>query len=136
MYGSFFAVSGIVLLAVLVLRFDTSHDFPTAMANFLPRLSIVIVVELLSFFFLALYRSGLADLKHYQAEMTSADLKYASLRSALACRDSHLSTYVIANLAVADVSRELPSPHDAKAVQATTSAIAEFSKSVAAIAKK
>lgn len=50
---------------------------------FLPRLSIVILIEVLAYFFLSLYRTGLDDLKYYQNELTNVEAREAAIHATL-----------------------------------------------------
>ncbi|CAG5072913.1 hypothetical protein DYBT9623_04450 [Dyadobacter sp. CECT 9623] len=53
------------------------------LSYYIPRLSVVIFVEVFAFFFLRLYRSNLNEIKYYRNEATNIDLRHAALRSVL-----------------------------------------------------
>ena len=44
------------------------------LAHYLPRLSIIIIIEIFAFFFLRLYRNNLAEIKYYNNELTTLSL--------------------------------------------------------------
>jgi hypothetical protein len=68
-------------------------------AHYIPRLSVIVFAELFAYFFLRLYKSGLADIKYYQNELTNVELKISALKAALAVKDNELLKIVIGELA-------------------------------------
>jgi len=68
-------------------------------AHYIPRLSVIVFAELFAYFFLRLYKSGLADIKYYQNELTNVELKISALKVALAAKDNELLKIVIGELA-------------------------------------
>ena len=54
-------------------------DYLSVLAYYLPRLTIVIIVEVFAYFFLKLYRSALDDEKYYNNEMTNAEVQSRAL---------------------------------------------------------
>jgi hypothetical protein len=82
--GVFMALSGVGLLAYMVLASNERQaDLTNFLMAFLPRLSIVAIVELFSYFFLRLYKSSLADIKYFQNEATNIESGLLALRVAL-----------------------------------------------------
>lgn len=75
---------------------------PWAILNFVPRLSLVILIEIFAYFFLSPYRSGLADVKYFQNEMTTAEAKVTALRASLATKDTTAIARTIQRLAETD----------------------------------
>jgi hypothetical protein len=75
--GSFIAVLGIVILVVLIMingnSTNTINNVIPFFISFLPKLSIVLVVEFFSFFFLKLYKENLKEIKYYQNELTNVE---------------------------------------------------------------
>lgn len=67
--------------------------------HYLPRVSLAIFIELFSFFFLRLYRAGLADIKFFQNELTNAEAKYASVEAAVSQQDNVLVRRAVSSLA-------------------------------------
>ena len=53
------------------------------LSYYLPRFSVAVFIEVFSFFFLRLYRNGLADIKYYQNEMTTIESRILALEVAV-----------------------------------------------------
>ncbi len=74
--GSITTTLAIVALGVEV--FFNEIDFTNSLdlvSHYVPRLSIVIFIEIFAFFFLKLYKSNLQDIKYFHNEKTNIDLK-------------------------------------------------------------
>lgn len=50
---------------------------------FVPKLSLAVFAQVFAFFFLRLYKSGLADIKYYQNEITNSQFKQVAIRAAM-----------------------------------------------------
>jgi hypothetical protein len=68
-------------------------------AHYVPRLSLIVFAELFAYFFLKLYKEGLADIKYYQNELSNIDLRLTALKAALTTRDNEILKIVIGELA-------------------------------------
>lgn len=55
---------------------------------YLPRLTLIIFIEIFSYFFLRLYKATLEDIKYYQNELTNIDSNISALRLSLLLNDS------------------------------------------------
>lgn len=66
-----------------------------AWVNFIPRLSLVILIEVFAYFFLKLYKSTLYEIKYFQNELTNIELKYVALKTSLVNGDENTSSYVV-----------------------------------------
>lgn len=82
--GAFLALLGLGYLYYLQI------DKPIISSNLLfaynkvfSRYSVVILIEILAFFFLRLYKSSYAESKYFQNELTTVELKFASLFTAI-----------------------------------------------------
>ncbi|TKK71478.1 hypothetical protein FC093_00160 [Ilyomonas limi] len=82
--GTMISISALFLLGYFVLRenFNSSNLF-NVLLHFIPRLSLVVFIELFAFFFLKLYRTSLSEIKYYQNELTNIELRQISLLAAL-----------------------------------------------------
>lgn len=91
--------AGLISLAYFVVTHGMATPSTTTfLMNFLPRLSLVIFIELFAFFFLRLYKATLAEIKYFQNEMTNIETKAIALRAAIdATGDTHVD--VIRSLA-------------------------------------
>lgn len=76
-------------LAILALGYEvfkTNLDFKDTvklLSHYLPRLSLVIFIEIFAFFFLKLYKANLQDIKYFNNEKTNIDFKVISLKIAI-----------------------------------------------------
>lgn len=58
------------------------------------RISLALVITLIAYFFLALYKRSLEDLKHYQNEMTAIGLSATSIGLAYDCKTDEVKRAV------------------------------------------
>jgi hypothetical protein len=98
--GVITTVIGITLLGFSVFA-ETSapKDLLTLASHFVPRLALVLLIELFAFFFLSLYRSSLSEIKYFQNELTNIESKQLALRAAIDSKDSALLGEVVGKLA-------------------------------------
>jgi len=52
-------------------------------SHFIPRLSLVILIEVFAYFFLKLYKQSLSEIKYFQNEITNIESKYLGLQLAV-----------------------------------------------------
>lgn len=61
---------------------------PIAWAEqFIPRLVVVVFIEVFAYFFLRLYRNGIYEIKYFQNEITNIEAKLIALRAAIVAKD-------------------------------------------------
>jgi uncharacterized protein YuzE len=95
--------SATTIVAILILYLTVGSHTPNfdsighSLSFFIPRISIVVFIEIFSFFFLKLYRTNLSDIKYYQNEMTNVEFKLLALKSAFAKDDLDSIKSVINN---------------------------------------
>lgn len=65
---------------------------------FLPRITLTILIEVFSYFFLNLYRKNLEDIKYFQNEVTNLESKYLAIQYACESNNGHLKSKVIEKL--------------------------------------
>ena len=81
--GSATTVVGIVILAYFVVGIEVGQEnMTTFFLAFIPRVSLVIFIQIFAFFFLRLYRANLSEIKYFQSELTKIDHRYAALTAA------------------------------------------------------
>jgi hypothetical protein len=85
------ALAGVGALSMFVI-FDTREhqgieDF---MIAFLPRLSIVLIIEIFSYFFLQLYKTSLNEIKYFQNEATNIEFNFIALETSLQLNEKDL----------------------------------------------
>jgi len=62
---------------------------------YIPRLSVVVFVEVFAFFFLRLYQSNLDEIKYYRNEATNIDFRHTALRTAMINNDTENTKLII-----------------------------------------
>lgn len=65
----------------------------------LPRLSLFMLIALLVFFFLNLYKKSLDDIKYFQNEITNMEAKYLALQLARSIKNHKLLSTILENIA-------------------------------------
>lgn len=82
-------------------------DYTGLLTFYVPRVTLAIFVEVFSFFFLRLYRSGLSDLKYFHSELLTLELKIAALETARHQADPQVIAKVIASIVDTDRTKQL-----------------------------
>lgn len=83
--GTVTTALAVAILAYMVLEQTAGlTDLPSILTHYIPRISTGVFIEVFSFFFLRLYRAGLADIKYFQNELTNIELRAIALEAALA----------------------------------------------------
>ncbi len=89
--GVITALSGVVALSFFVLSNESTHaSLSDFVMEFLPRLSIVLIIEVFSYFFLRLYKSSLSEIKYFQNEATNIEHNFVALEAAISLSDKDL----------------------------------------------
>lgn len=105
-FGIFITLLGISALLYFVREYkDIDPLKPWSMLNVLPRLSLVVLIELFAYFFLNLYRNGLADVKYLQNELVNIRMRTLGLRTAVREDDKETAAYIMK--AFADTDRNV-----------------------------
>jgi len=82
--GAITTVIGIFLLGLSVFsEITAAKDTWSFLSHFLPRLTLVVLIELFAYFFLSLYKTSLNEIKYFQNELTNIEAKQVALRAAL-----------------------------------------------------
>lgn len=78
----------IFFLGYSLLGVQTQNITPTDyLFHFIPRLSLSILIEIFSFFFLRLYKSNLDDIKYFNNERTNIEMKIVAIKTSLSYDD-------------------------------------------------
>ncbi|WP_137169537.1 hypothetical protein [Marinomonas sp. FW-1] len=89
--GVITALSGVIALSFFVLAKEGTHSSLGDFAmEFLPRLSIVLIIEVFSYFFLRLYKASLAEIKYFQNEATNIEHNFVALEASISIDDKAL----------------------------------------------
>lgn len=82
--GSLFTTLVIIALTYEVFFSEINFDLMVSLlSHYIPRISLVIFVEIFAFFFLKLYKSNLQEIKYFNNEKTNIDFKLITLKTAL-----------------------------------------------------
>lgn len=93
-------VSGLILLAMFVFtQVEMPKEAVPFAMHFLPRLTLVLFIEIFAYFFLRLYKSSLAEIKYFQNELTNVEQKYVALLIAIKYGESAIRNEVISKFA-------------------------------------
>ncbi len=94
---------GATLLYKFVLVDVVSTSDPIAYAlHFLPRLTIVGIIQVFALFFLKLYKLGLEEIKYFQNEMTNIEQRELALSVALLQDDTSVRSSILELIAATD----------------------------------
>ena len=79
-----------------VVKLDNNNMLIASLLSYLPKLTLVILIEIFAFFFLKLYRYSLSEVKFFQNELTNCEMKIIGLTFSMNKSDKH-TEQVIAN---------------------------------------
>jgi hypothetical protein len=96
--GAAFAVCGIIVLGIVSV-YNSYGNYNDLLYRFAPRLTFVIFIESLAFFFLGLYRHSIFETKYFQNELTNLEARCIALENALLVGDPELIKAVCKSLA-------------------------------------
>lgn len=108
-------VAGITLWFTVVSEEIIFTDMLSLSSHFIPRISLIVFIEIFAFFFLKLYKANLNGIKYYHNELTNVDLKISSLKSALISSEPKLLEQVISQLA--QTERNFIVPKDSTTIE-------------------
>ncbi|MES2139526.1 MAG: hypothetical protein V4511_07440 [Bacteroidota bacterium] len=97
--GSLFTT--VVILALTYEVFFSEINFEKMvdlLSHYIPRISLVIFVEIFAFFFLKLYKSNLQEIKYFNNEKTNVDFKLITLKTALFQEDLEMIKICLSEL--------------------------------------
>lgn len=86
--GIITTISGLFLLGSFVIGNSlipsraSTVTLESFVIEFVPRLSLVLLIEIFAYFFLSLYKTTLSEIKYFQNEVTSIEAKFMALRLA------------------------------------------------------
>lgn len=93
--GMFTTLTGLVVLAYSVFQTPASKDYSELLAYFVPRVSLVLLIELFAYFFLKLYKESLSGIKYFQNELTNVESKQVALEAALDGGTPELRSHIV-----------------------------------------
>lgn len=100
MIGFITTFLAIFFLGYSLLGVQTQNTTPTDyIYHFIPRLSLSVLIELFSFFFLRLYKNNLEDIKYFNNERTNIEMKIVAIKTSLAYDDKETVKSLMLELA-------------------------------------
>lgn len=98
--GGLTTVSGLIILAVFITNVSAiEENIILFIIKFVPRLTLVIFIEIFAYFFLRLYKASLSEIKYFQNELTNVEQRNIALISALESEDKEIIKDVVAKIA-------------------------------------
>lgn len=91
-------LTGIGILGYSVFDAPPTNSALELASHFVPRLSLVILIEVFAYFFLKLYKQSLLEIKYFQNEITNIESKYLGLRLALESGGDNCASRVVDSL--------------------------------------
>lgn len=84
-FGVLSAIAGIAIVIIYLLpdKNIVELSFSTFAMLFIPKLSIIVIIETLAFFFLKLYKKSLDDSKYFINQLTEIRIRFISFNTAL-----------------------------------------------------
>lgn len=97
--GTLTTVCAILALGYEVFKTEIEFSNTTKLlSHYIPRLSIIVFVEIFAFFFLKLYKTTLIDIKYFNNEKTNIDFKIISLKAAINIGDDKVIQIMLEEL--------------------------------------
>lgn len=102
--GGVTTIVGLGLLGWAVFQEVTSEskDLWGMASHFVPRLTLVLMIELFAYFFLSLYKTSLQEIKYFQNELTNVEAKQIALRTAVEYGDQAMIMSMVSSLAATE----------------------------------
>lgn len=97
--GIITTVVGFIIFGILVFSISAKANEFSIVKDFLPRLSLVFLIELFAYFFLGLYKSSLTEIKYFQNEITNLETWHLSLQQAMILDDDETIKNLLERLA-------------------------------------
>jgi len=114
------------------------YDLTTFLITFIPRLTLIIFIEIFAYFFLALYKNGLSEIKYFQNEITNIEAKAIALEAATKSGNSEVIVEVIKKIAATERNHVLKKGEptvELELAKSEKNALSDSLKNLALIAK-
>ena len=142
--GGVTTVLAVGLLIYIVLNASPTlkpedKDLDALLWHYVPRLSVVVFIEIFSFFFLRLYKNSLDDVKYFQNEITNVEVRMISLEAALLSDNQTNVETVVKSLAQTERNFKLQkgeSTVDLEKAKSDSQGIKDFVSNVTSILRK
>ena len=97
--GVLATLAGFLIFGMMVLDGKTNITVDNFLISFIPRFSLVILIEVFAYFFLSLYKSSLNEIKFFQNEITNIESKYSAMEYAVQYGDNKSINMILKCLA-------------------------------------
>lgn len=99
-YGLFFCITGIGFIFYSMMTYTPTVDenLRNSLIYFIFRITLTILIEIFSYFFLKLYKKNLEDIKYFQNEVTNLESKYLAILYAFEANNGQVKAKVIEKL--------------------------------------
>ncbi|MGN6177933.1 MAG: hypothetical protein ACTHNW_02065 [Mucilaginibacter sp.] len=102
-FGSVTTLIAIGFLAYEVLYKEINFtELIPLLSHYIPRIAIVIFVEIFAFFFLKIYKTNLTDIKYFHNEKTNIDLKFVAIKAAIITKNETIIEMTIREFATTE----------------------------------
>lgn len=91
-------LSGLVILGYSVFNAPSLSSNLELASHFIPRISLVLLIEVFAYFFLKLYKQSLSEIKYFQNEITNIESKFLGLRISVESNQQECLKEVVKNL--------------------------------------
>ena len=95
-------LAGLIVLSVAVFQTPVAAESTVLLAYFIPRVTLVILIEVFAYFFLQLYKESLNGIKYFQNELTNVEAKQIALEAALQDDSPEIKVHVIQSLSATE----------------------------------
>lgn len=95
-------IAVITLVYNAILAHAVQGGLPEIFRAYLPRLSVVVFIQLFGFFFLRLYRVSLSDIKYFQNEITNIQQRWLALKYTIINDDKEAAKIIIDKLSATE----------------------------------
>lgn len=137
--GILTTITGLGVLAYYVFHTQVAANDPWLFTcQFVPRLTLVLFIEIFAYFFLRLYKASLSEIKYFQNELTNIESQFAGLLAAITSNYDDATKEAIATLTRTErnaVLKKGETTVDIEKARIDRESIAEIVKGVAAAVK-
>lgn len=100
--GVITTIAAVVILTSTVISGDINLKGEELLSYYFPRFTLSVFIEIFSFFFLKLYKTGLSEIKYFQNELTNAELKFIAAEKAILLENEDSIKSVIKELSTTE----------------------------------
>ncbi|WP_188008859.1 hypothetical protein [Grimontia hollisae] len=91
-------LTGLGILGYSVFNAPSLNSTLELASHFIPRISLVLLIEVFAYFFLKLYKQSLNEIKYFQNEITNIESKFLGLRISVESEQKECLKEVVTNL--------------------------------------